>query len=359
MTGSLTVSTVGGSYPVLIGDGLIDDLGRVLGEVLTGVEVVALVSDVAVDALHGDRARAALSGSGRRIETFALPTGEASKSPATLTALWRWMAAIGMHRGDLVVALGGGVVGDVAGFAAATYHRGVDVVQIPTTLLSQVDASIGGKTAVDLPEGKNLVGAFHQPRAVVADVGALATLPGAAFATGLAEVIKHGLIAPVDLLAKLERDRDAIEARDPDVLISLVRDAAAVKIEVVSEDEKEHGRRAHLNYGHTLAHAIEALSAYEGITHGEAVAIGLVFVAEVAAALGYEDLRGLHRTSLTAAGLPTGGAGHPYEVVAKAWERDKKYDGGVRFVLLKSFGHPIVVGDIDEDVLRAAYEVVR
>src|SRR5437763_1305591 len=198
--------------------------------------------------------------------------GAASKSAVPLESMWRWLAAVGMRRPDVVAALGGGVVGDAAGFAAATYHRGVPLVQMPTTLLGQIDSAIGGKTAIDLPEGKNLVGAFHQPRAVVCDTTTLQTLPDHEFATGMAEAIKHALIAPGTLADRLTAQSDVITARDPETLATLVVDAAAVKVRIVEEDQTEQAGRAFLNYGHTLAHAVEALAGYAGPTHGEAVA---------------------------------------------------------------------------------------
>jgi 3-dehydroquinate synthase len=296
---------------------------------------------------------------GARVEELTIEPGESSKSVAGVGSVWRWLASTGAHRGDILFALGGGVVGDLAGFAAATYHRGIAWVQVPTTLLAQVDAAIGGKTAVDLPEGKNLVGAFHQPSAVIADTGALQTLPPAAFATGMAEVIKHGLISATGLLDWLRAERDAIVARDEDTLARLVADAAMVKVHVVEEDETETGARMFLNYGHTLAHALEAVAGYQDLSHGEAVAIGMMFAAHLAAELGYGDRVGVHREALEEFGLPTAGAGHDFEFVEAAWRRDKKYEAGMRFVVLRALGEPALVRDVPEAALRKAYEAVR
>lgn len=343
----LEVATSSGSYPVVIGSGVTDRLSELTGD----AEHVWVITDAAVGALHAERAQKLLGSA----EVFTLEPGEGSKTVATAEVLWRWMAASGAHRSDVVVALGGGVVGDLAGFVAATYHRGVAFIQVPTTLLAQVDASIGGKTAVDLPEGKNLVGAFHPPRAVLADVDALMTLPQHAFDTGLAEVIKHGLLANNDLHVRA----GTIDRSDPEALTALVADAARVKIDVVQADERESGARAHLNYGHTLGHALEVLDGYAALTHGEAISIGMMFVAHLAASLGHADLVQTHRDALEAVGLPTGGAGRTFEDVSRAWLTDKKFDHGARFVLLEDLGKPVVVGGIDEAALRAAYEAVR
>jgi len=347
------------SYPVFVGTGLLGRCGDFVPESSGAAEIIAMVSDASVAGLHGERARAGLARTNLRVETFTLEPGEGSKSAATLESLWRWLAEIGMHRSDVVVGLGGGVVGDVAGFAAATYNRGVPIVQMPTTLLGMIDSAIGGKTAIDLPEGKNLVGAFHQPRAVVSDVTTLETLPDEVFRTGLAEVIKHGLISPTDLVERLGSISDQIMKRDTDELTRLVVDAAAVKVRVVEEDETEQGSRAFLNYGHTLAHAIEAVGGYRGRPHGEAVAIGMMFAAHLAPKLGFADCIADHRGLLDLYGLPTTGAGSTYEEISTAWSRDKKYQAGMRFVVLEDLGRPTIVRDVPEDALRAAYEAVR
>ena len=345
------------SYPIVVGRDLLPRSADLFDA--PKAETIALVSDAAVAGLHGDVARSGLSAARTRVEQFTLEPGEASKSSETLESIWRWLAGIEMHRADVVVALGGGVVGDVAGFAAATYNRGVPLVQMPTTLLGQIDSAIGGKTAIDLPEGKNLVGAFHQPRAVICDTTTLQTLPDDVFATGMAEVIKHALIAEGTLADRLGAQSKAIAARDPETLTNLVVEAAAVKVGVVQEDETEQASRAFLNYGHTLAHALEALAGYAGRSHGEAVAIGMMFAANLAPELGYADRVGVHRTLLETYDLPTTGAGFDYDDVARAWLSDKKYEAGMRFVLLEDLGRPALVRDVPESVLRKAYEAVR
>jgi 3-dehydroquinate synthase len=268
-----------------------------------------------------------------------IPDGESAKSLSTVEALCRAFASGGLLRGDAVVALGGGVVGDTAGFAAAIYHRGVAVVQVPTTLLSQVDAAIGGKTAVNLPEGKNLVGAFHQPIGVVADIEMLASLPERDFRSGLGEVAKYALMPQGGAIVDLLRLRvDRVLARDPDALGELVAECAAIKAAVVAADPGEQtGLREHLNYGHTLAHALETTwSGTDGLAHGEAVAIGLVFDANLAHALERVGLDVVDRVHGVVAGL-----GLPTEVpgevdagtLAAVMLRDKKASGGLAFVL--------------------------
>jgi 3-dehydroquinate synthase len=347
------------SYTIYVGDGLLERCGDYIPVLDGKTELIAVVTDASVEGLHGARARAGLAPLGKRVEQLTIQPGEESKAIETMESMWRWLAGIGAHRSDVLVALGGGVVGDAGGFAAATFHRGMPLVQMPTTLLGQVDSAIGGKTAIDLPEGKNLVGAFHQPRAVVADVATLQTLPDAVYATGMAEIVKHALISPGPLIDRVGGDVETIKRRDTSALIPLVVEAAAVKVRAVEEDETEHGARAFLNYGHTLAHSLEAVSGYGRFTHGEAVAIGMMFAATLAAELGYTDRVGVHRTLLEAYDLPTTGAGFDYDDVARTWIRDKKYEAGMRFVLLEDLGRPVLVRDVPDATLRKAYEAVR
>jgi 3-dehydroquinate synthase len=322
-------------------------------------EVIAVVTDPDVQALHGERLRAGLDGAAPREAPFTIDGGEEAKTIDTVEALTRGFVAAGLHRGDLVLGVGGGVVTDVAGFAAAVYHRGIAVAHVPTTLLAQVDAAIGGKTGVNLPEGKNLVGAFHQPVAVLADVTALATLPEPELRSGLAEVAKHAFLADPELLDVLVAERDGILGRDPAVLTDIVARAAAVKCRVVERDETERGERAHLNYGHTLGHALEALGGYRRWRHGEAVAIGMTFASALAAELGMPNWMGEHRRVLEALGLPTRGAGDvPLQAVLEVMRGDKKYDAGQRFVVLEGPGKPTIVHDVPRKAIAAAYEWV-
>ncbi|MBI4728884.1 MAG: 3-dehydroquinate synthase [Acidobacteria bacterium] len=352
------VSLPGRAYSVWVGADL---LGRAheLIPLPEGAEIAAVVADANAAALHAERLESGLAAWGVRVERFVLPPGEGSKTLATIEALLRWLAATGAHRGDLVVALGGGVAGDIAGLAAALYARGVALAQVPTTVVGQVDAAIGGKCGVNLPEGKNLAGAFHQPVAVLADTSTLATLPDADFAAGLAEVVKHGLIDDGGILGMLEEGAVAIRSRDREVLGDLIARAAAVKARVVEADETERGARAFLNYGHTLAHALETLGGYRTWRHGEAVAVGMMFAAYLAPALGLADRVAAHARALEALDLPTGGASAPYEEIYALWMRDKKYRRGMRFVVLEDLGRPRLASGIADAHLRAAYEAVR
>ena len=320
-------------YDVVVGAGALATLGDSLG----ARDRVALVSQGVVASKHAPAAAAALRDTGREVACFTIGDGEAAKRLETVEALCRQLAAWGLRRGDAVVALGGGVVGDTVGFAAAVYHRGVAVVQAPTTLLAMVDAGIGGKTAVNLPEGKNLVGAFHQPIAVIADVTTLASLPEAEYRSGLGEVAKYALMPGGDAVAALlDRRVDGVLARDPAVLTDLVAESAAVKAAVVARDPEERtGARAVLNYGHTLAHALETTSGY-ALAHGEAVAVGLVFAVRLARALERVDDAAVERVRALLAGLelPTVVADDrgPEELL-DAMRRDKKARRSLTFVL--------------------------
>jgi 3-dehydroquinate synthase len=245
-------------------------------------------------------------------------------------------------------------VGDLAGFVAATYMRGVPFVQVPTTLLAQVDASVGGKTAVNLPEGKNLVGAYHQPAAVLADVSTLATLTEREFRSGLAEVAKVALTLDLDLLELLESGPGPLLARDLDALERVVGACVRAKAAIVARDERDADRRLVLNYGHTLGHALERLDAFAGRTHGEAVAVGMVFAARLAERLGVapKGTAGRHARLLASLGLETDGPLPAAEAIWSAMRMDKKYRGGVRFVLLEGVGRAVVRDGVPEDLVR-------
>jgi len=317
-----------GGYDVVVGAGALADAG----ELLAGRRRCAIVTQAGIAEPHA----AVLQRAVPAAEVFLVDDGEEAKSFATVESLCRRFAAWGLLRDDAVVALGGGVVGDVAGFAAATYHRGIDVVQAPTTLLAMVDSAIGGKTGVNLPEGKNLVGSFHQPVAVLADVDTLATLPAPEYRAGLGEVVKYALMGD-DTLAGLLRDHAAdLLAREPGVVTDVVARCAGYKAEVVAADPEERtGLRATLNYGHTLAHAIETVGGY-AVSHGEAVAIGLVFAGELARALERIDGREAdgHRTLVASLGLPTSVPGGVDAAdLVDVMRRDKKARGGLTFVL--------------------------
>ena len=327
----VTVDLGARSYDVVVGDGALAELASVLAPRRRAVIVTHAALRV-----HARRAAAVLDGAGIANTTLVVGDGEEHKTLATIEVLAREAAEWGVLRGDAVVAVGGGIVGDVAGFFAASYCRGIAVVQVPTTLLAMVDASIGGKTGVNLPEGKNLVGAFHQPLAVLAEPSVLATLPDREFRCGLAEVAKYALIGDHDHLALLQTHATEINARDADVIADVVARCAAAKARVVEADELERtGARAVLNYGHTLAHALEVAGGHM-LRHGEAVAIGMVFAANLASVLervepdtvvGHEQL--LRSFGLPVA-APAGLSGHD---VLALMRRDKKADGGLTFVL--------------------------
>jgi 3-dehydroquinate synthase len=330
------------SYDIVVGTGVLDRAAAVAG----GRARVAVVSQEAIAARHAEPLLAALRRAGTVVELFLMGDGEEAKSLPTVESLCRRFAAWGLLRGDAVVALGGGVVGDTAGFTAAAYHRGVACLQAPTTLLAQVDAAIGGKTGVNLPEGKNLVGAFHQPVAVLCDVDTLATLPEREYRAGLGEVAKYAFMGDAELRATLadEKAAAALLARDPDVLTDVVARSAAIKAAVVAADEHERtGLRATLNYGHTLAHALETVGGY-GLLHGEAVAVGLVFAAELAARLDRlpPEAPDATRQMLARFGLPTSAPdGLAAADVLTLMRRDKKAAGGLTFVLPAPGGGPL------------------
>ncbi len=298
------------SYPVVIGAGLLAGAGARLAELLPTASRFAIVTDDHVESHHLPALRAGLADGGigdERIVSITIRPGEREKRLQTVEQVADQLAAGRCDRGSVVLALGGGVVGDLAGFTAAMYMRGIAFVQLPTTLLAQVDASVGGKTAVDLTAGKNLVGAFHQPRLVLADVATLATLPRRELGAGLAEVVKAGIIGDPALVDLVEaRAADALAAKDVELVIEIVRRAVAVKAGVVARDEREQGERAHLNLGHTLAHAIETSSGYGPILHGEAVALGMLAACRVGVRMGRTspDLEPRLAGIFSALGLP-------------------------------------------------------
>jgi 3-dehydroquinate synthase len=334
------------SYPILIGRGWLAEVADHV-PLPDGAARALVVSQTPVTtAGHVKPVVASLERAGLRVERYDVPDGEPAKSTGVLRELWEACATASLSRRDLVVAVGGGVVTDLAGFAAATWNRGVAVLQVPTTLLGQVDAAIGGKTGINLPQGKNLVGAFHQPLAVAVDVATLSSLPERTWLEGFGEIVKYGLIHEPDLLDRLEADIGAARRGDPALLDHLVARSAAAKAAFVAADEREGGRRAHLNLGHTYGHAVEALTGYGKVLHGEAVAIGTVVALRIGVRLGRTPPQLAARTErlLAELGLPVRG---PVLDRAKVWEvmgRDKKATaGGVRFVLLDGPGRPVVL----------------
>ena len=360
----LTVDLGPRSYPIHFGDGFAG-LAQALAPIVKG-RACAIVSNPAVWPLYGTEVSAAVVAAGGAPQELLVPDGEQFKNLREFERLLEELAAIGLTRPDVLLALGGGVVGDLAGFTAAAYMRGIAFVQIPTTLLAQVDSSIGGKTGVNLAAGKNLAGAFYQPRAVYINWNTLATLPVRECRAGYAEVIKYSVIADAALFELLERETPAIFAafdtmppRVPAVLGAIIRRCCAIKAEVVAEDERETGRRAILNYGHTFAHSIETLTHYEVCAHGEAVAIGMHAAARLAVRLGLCDPSVAERQErlLQAAGLATRFPQlDPAQVIA-AFARDKKARGAeLRFVLPRRIGCVEVVSNPDSAALRETLE---
>jgi 3-dehydroquinate synthase len=357
----ITVPVGDRSYPILLGAGILDSLGtHVRAAGIRGS--VALVQDQAVAGLFGRRVRRSLEAAGYRVSPVAVPSGEASKSLAQLGALYEAFAGARLDRGSAVVALGGGVIGDLAGFAAATYLRGIDFVQVPTTLLAQVDASVGGKTGIDLPTGKNLVGAFHQPRLVLIDLETLDTMPEAEYRAGFAEVIKYGVIEDACLFDFLESNRDALLGHYPDALLHVVARSCEIKARVVGQDERESGLRAILNYGHTVGHAVETAAGYGEYLHGEAVAIGMAAAGRLSSRLGWlsdEDAERIERL-LAGYGLPVRlREPLPEEGLVRAMRLDKKArDGELRFILARAIGRVESAPVLEPDA-RAALRKIQ
>ena len=363
------VETESAQYPVYCAWGLLERSGDVLERInLPGR--VFLIADEAVFDTHGATALGAMEQAGRTVFTYRVPSGEASKSLASLTLLYEWLSSHRAERRDVVFALGGGMTTDLAGMAAATYLRGMPLVHAPTTVLGMVDAAIGGKVAVDLPSGKNLVGAFYQPRAVVADIAALATLPARELRSGFAEVIKHGFIRDEPMLDLLDDSADVLlspaaavsDESCRQLLVDVITRNQAIKAAVVSDDERESDIRQILNYGHTLGHAIEAVTGYSAVLHGEAVAMGMVAVAEMGCSLGLidEPLVTRHRRLIERFGLPTQSPpGLGRAEIVEAMSRDKKVVGSKqRWVLLEGVGNPIVRDDVPADIVSESIDAV-
>lgn len=356
MTEVIPVELAGRGYEVRIGAGLLDAAGAHLAPVLRRPRLT-IVADAVVAELHGARLSAGLAAGGVESRLITVPPGEGSKSFAELERVCGRLLDLGLDRGDAVAAFGGGVVGDLAGFAAAIYKRGIDLIQIPTTLLAQVDSSVGGKTAIDMPHGKNLLGAFHQPRLVLADTAVLRALPARELRAGLAEVIKAALIEDADFFARLERDVPAILELDPAPLGAAIARAVRIKARIVAADEHETtGRRALLNLGHTFGHALEAEAGYEGLLHGEAVALGCALALRFSVAQELcepADARRLEAL-LASAGLPTELPPGRFGAVAllARMAQDKKNTGGLTLVLARGIGRAFIAPGVDPAAVR-------
>jgi 3-dehydroquinate synthase len=322
------------SYDIEIGAGILDTVGplcRKLG--LSGT--AAVVSNTTVAPLYFNTVRASLEDAGYRAVLIDLPDGEQYKNGATLNQIYDALVDAALDRGSFIVALGGGVIGDMAGFAAASYLRGIPFVQVPTTLLSQVDSSVGGKTGINHPRGKNLIGAFYQPRAVLIDVATLDTLPDREYRAGLGEIVKYGAVLDPDFFSFLEENSQLLLSRDKEALIRAVARSCSIKGHVVEQDEREGGVRAVLNYGHTLGHAVETLTGYTRYLHGEAVAIGMVQAARISQHHGYCSEADRHRIEslIAALELPAELPPFPAEQYAEALSHDKKVrESGLLFI---------------------------
>lgn len=353
---NVRVSLGARSYTIRVGTGLLRELGRECQRLAMGRRC-AVITDSNVAALHLPAALDSLREAGFEPLAVTVPAGEPAKRLSVVGSCYDQLAAARLERHSFIVALGGGVVGDLAGFVAATYLRGIPFVQVPTSLLAQVDSSVGGKVGINLRAGKNLVGAFYQPRLVLADLDTLRTLPEREYRSGLAEVIKYGLIADARLFARLERDLPRVLARDPEILESVVARCCQIKAEVVAEDETESGRRAILNFGHTVGHALEAITGYGRLLHGEAIAIGQVAEARLSA-----HLLGLPSPCVDrierlfgAAGLPTRTRWTPsrWQRLLAAMRLDKKVrDGRIRFVLIPAIGRATWGHAVEEATLQ-------
>jgi 3-dehydroquinate synthase len=346
------------AYDVVVGDDLLGELPGLVGPEAVRVAVVHPASLAGV----ADDVAKRLAADGRRVQTAAVPDGEAAKTLEVAGSLWSRLGRAGFTRTDSLVAVGGGATTDLAGFVAAAWLRGVRVVHVPTTLLGMVDAAIGGKTAIDTAEGKNLVGAFHSPAGVLCDLRLLLTLPAEEYVSGLAEVVKAGFVADPEILRLVEADPGGAARADGGPVRELVERAVRFKADVVTDDPREAGRREMLNYGHTLGHAVELVEGYRW-RHGAAVAVGMVYAAELSRLAGRLDAQVVdrHRTVLRSVGLPTAYRGDRWPDLLAAMQVDKKARGDVlRFVVLDDVGRPGILAGPEPDMLAAAYaEVAR
>ena len=349
---------VGGDQPyeVVVGTGVLGELPGLVGK---RAETVAVIYDERLAPL-AEQARRALADAGYQVHVTPVPSGEAAKDVTVLARLWSWLAEARVTRSDCVVGIGGGATTDLAGFAAASWLRGVPLVQVPTTVLGMVDAAVGGKTAIDIAAGKNLVGAFHPPAGVLADLSTLESLPRADYVAGLAEVIKAGFIADGEILRRIAEDPQDATRPHGRHSRELIERSIAVKARVVAADLRESGLREILNYGHTLGHAIEKLERY-AFRHGDAVAIGMVFAAEVARLAGkltQQDVA-LHKEMLASVGLPVAYRADAWPELRPTMSLDKKARGArLRMIILDGIGNPVGYDSPPEDLLTEAYQAV-
>jgi len=354
------VKTATQSYPVFVGYGLLDKLGEKIKE--TGLSgAVTVISDETVFSLYGSKVEGMLKNAGFPVSSFAVPPGEESKNINSAIKIYDFLVGQRVERDDILIALGGGMVGDLAGFVAATFLRGMPWIQLPTSLVAMVDASIGGKVGVNHPQGKNLIGAFYQPSFVLADVQTLNTLPDRELTSGWAEVIKYGLSLDKEFFEFLEASADKLIKLEPNAVAQAIARSAAIKAQIVSEDEKERGRRIILNYGHTIAHGLEAASQYGRFRHGEAVAIGMMGAAKLSQRLGLlsSDVVQRQQSLSQKFGLPVSFSGLNLAEVVRAIELDKKIRAkAIRWVLLTDIGQTAIRSDVPQrDVLAILQEL--
>lgn len=355
---TLRVALGSRAYPICIGRGVLPELPRML-EAAGAKGKTGLVTDEHVAALHGGKVHEVLRAAGRDSVLHVLPAGEEHKRLARIEEICGAFLAGGLDRSSAIIALGGGVVGDIAGFAAACFMRGIPYVQVPTTIVAQVDSSVGGKTGVNHPLSKNAIGAFHQPAGVLIDMDFLLTLPERELRAGLAEVIKHGIIADAALFEYMEQHPEAILGKDLEALRYPILRSCEIKAAIVAEDETEQGLRANLNYGHTFGHGIESATEYRRFLHGEAIALGMCAAGVLAHQLGMVDAAFVarQRNCISAYGLPIRWPEIPVEAVLAAMRKDKKVRAGtMKFILAQGIGRVAQRTDIAENQARAALE---
>ncbi|MBI1321275.1 MAG: 3-dehydroquinate synthase [Candidatus Hydrogenedens sp.] len=358
---TVTVQLGERAYPIHIGEDALQQLPGLI-EASGQRGAVGIVTDSNVGPLYAAQVEALAAGTGRRVITHAFQAGEDQKRLARVEEICGTFLEAGLDRASLFIALGGGVVGDVAGYAAASFMRGVPFIQIPTTIIAQVDSSVGGKTGVNHPLGKNTIGAFHQPNGVLIDLRMLGSLPDRELRAGLSEAIKHGIIADEALFAYMESNAAAILSGDRAALVYPVERSCEIKAAVVAEDEHEHGARANLNYGHTFGHAIEAVTAYKKFLHGEAISLGMCAAGHLSEALGMvgPDFVARQRACFEAYGLPVVWPELPVEETLAAMTKDKKARAGtLKFIVAARMGEVVQRTDIAPESVRAALEAIR
>jgi 3-dehydroquinate synthase len=355
------IITEKGECPIYIGSGIVESLGKYCSE--NNLSSTAyLISDSIVSTQHLRKAQVSLENSYIPTHTLTFPQGEASKNIDTISSIYEWLAQQKTERNHFIVALGGGVVGDISGFVAATYNRGIPFIQVPTSLAAMVDASIGGKTAINLPQGKNLVGAFHQPRMILIDTSFLHTLPPRELNSGWAEAIKHGIIKDSDLFDDFEQNSNSIQKLDSTSSTRVIKASIAIKVAVVNADQYETlGTRALLNYGHTIGHALENSTGYGKLLHGEAVSIGMCFAARISEKMGLINMECVQRQEklLKKFDLPTYWHNVNHEEIKLAMKVDKKTVGkSIKWILIEKIGKAVARSDVPEDIIEATMKEV-